>query len=53
MPIVRQLRDSYPWIADSLTAMVAGATGMAALLPFAPFALGIDCLGSYICIFTA
>jgi predicted transcriptional regulator len=40
MPIVRQLRESYPWIADSLTAMVAGATGMAALLPFAPFARG-------------
>ena len=40
MPIVRQLRESYPWIADSLTAMVAGATGISALIPFAPFAPG-------------
>ena len=40
MPIVRQLRESYPWIADSLTAMAAGATGFAALLPFVPFARG-------------
>ncbi len=40
MPIVRQLRESYPWIAGSLTAMVAGATGIAAIMPFAPFAPG-------------
>jgi len=40
MPIVRQLRESYPWIADSLAAMVAGATGYAALLPFFPIAPG-------------
>ena len=38
MPIVRQLRETYPWIAGSLTAMAAGATGIAALLPLAPFA---------------
>ncbi len=40
MPMVRQLRESYPWIADSLAAMVAGATGYAALLPFFPIARG-------------
>ena len=40
MPIVRQLRETYPWITESLTAMVAGATGFAALLPFAPLAPG-------------
>jgi DNA-binding MarR family transcriptional regulator len=40
MPIVRQLRESYPWIADSLAAIVAGATGIAALLPLAPLAPG-------------
>ena len=40
MAIVRQLRESYPWIADSLTAFVAGTTGLAALIPFAPLARG-------------
>ena len=40
MPIVRQLRETYPWIAGSLTAMAAGATGIAALLPLVPFAPG-------------
>ncbi len=40
MPIVRQLRETYPWIADSLTAMAAGATGIAALLPLAPLTSG-------------
>ena len=41
MAIVRQLRESYPWIADSLTAFVAGTTGLAALIPFAPLALSL------------
>ena len=40
MPIVRQMREAYPWIADSLAAMLAGATGIAALLPLAPLAPG-------------
>jgi predicted transcriptional regulator len=40
MPIVRQLKESYPWIADSLTAVVAGMTGLSALIPFAPFTRG-------------
>ena len=40
MPIVRQLRENYPWIADSLTALLAGATGAAALLPFFPVSSG-------------
>ena len=40
MAIVRQLRESYPWIADSLTAFVAGTTGLAALIPLAPLARG-------------
>lgn len=40
MPMVRQFRESYPWIADSLAAVAAGATGIAALLPFASFTSG-------------
>ena len=37
---IRDSRESYPWIADSLTAFVAGTTGLAALIPFAPLARG-------------
>ena len=41
MPLLRQLRETYPWVAESLSAALAGATGIGAILPFtAPLARG-------------
>ena len=40
MAILRQLRETYPWIADSMAAVLAASTGLAALVPFAPLTRG-------------
>ena len=36
MPLIQQWRDSHPWASDALTAIAAGAVGIASFLPFAP-----------------
>lgn len=34
MPLIQQWRESHPWASDAITAIAAGAFGLASLLPF-------------------
>ena len=36
MPLIQQWRESHPWASDAITAIAAGAFGLASLLPFSP-----------------
>ena len=41
MALIQQWREAHPWLSESLTAIVAGSTGIASILPLAaPFARG-------------
>ena len=36
MPLIQQWRESHPWASDAITAIAAGAFGLASLLPYSP-----------------